>query len=194
LAKKDQNIELQEDLRLLLKYKGSRQQEDLSIFFEKYMPMIYGVCLKYLKNEEKSKDAVMDIYEKLVKKLLKHEVEYPKSWLYTLTKNHCYEILRSQSRVMEKENDAYLMYSEEVYRLNEGDTLEKDVEMLNDCIEKLEKQQKESIKLFYLEKRTYKEVTEILGIKWSQARSLIQNGRRNLKNCMEKKYESIKEK
>lgn len=156
--------------------------------------MIYGVCLKYLKNEEGSKDAVMDIYEKLVKKLLKHDVAYPKSWLYALTKNHCYEILRSKSRVMEKENDAYLMYSEEVYRLNDEDDLEREVGLLNDCIERLEKQQKECIKLFYLEKKTYKEVTEILSIQWSQARSLIQNGRRNLKNCMEKKYESIKEK
>lgn len=194
MEEKDQNIELQEDLSLLRRYKSSGQQEDLLLFFKKYMPMIYGVCLKYLKNEEGSKDAVMDIYEKLVKKLLKHDVAYPKSWLYALTKNHCYEILRSKSRVMEKENDAYLMYSEEVYRLNDEDDLEREVGLLNDCIERLEKQQKECIKLFYLEKKTYKEVTEILSIQWSQARSLIQNGRRNLKNCMEKKYESIKEK
>ena len=158
------------------------------------MPLIYGVSLKYLKDEEKSKDAVMDIYEKLVKKLLKHDVENPKSWLYTLTKNHCFEILRTKSRNLQKESDAYLMYYEEVYRLNDSDSQEKDVNMLNDCIEKLDRQQKHCIKLFYLEKKTYKEVTEILSIKWSQARSLIQNGRRNLKNCMEKKYESIKEK
>jgi len=130
-------------------------------FFRKYMGMIYGVSLKYLKDEEKSKDAVMDIYEKLVIKLLKHDVTNPKSWLYTLTKNHCYEILRSKKRVMEKENAASLMYSEEVYRLTSGEEKEEEIRMLEDCVEALEIQQQKS---------------------------------GNLKNCMEKKYESIREK
>ncbi|WP_235294233.1 RNA polymerase sigma factor [Portibacter lacus] len=194
MQKPEKNIDLKEDIASIQKYKKSRDQADMTVFFSKYMSMIYAVCLKYLKNEEKSKDAVMDIYEKLVEKLLKHEVAYPKSWLYTLTKNHCYEILRSQSRVLEKENQAAIMYSDDVYRLSNIEEKEAELGMLENCIEKLETEQQQSVRLFYLEKKTYKEVTDLMSITWSRARSLIQNGRRNLKNCMEKKYESIKEK
>ncbi|WP_235297584.1 RNA polymerase sigma factor [Portibacter marinus] len=188
------NIDLQEDLSAISKYRKSQNQRDLLLFFNKYKGLVFGVCMKYLKDVEASKDAIMDIYEKLVDKLLKHEVSYPKSWLYTLTKNHCYEILRNNRRVMEKENEAALMYSEEVFHPNYENGKEEELNMLENCVEKLEKEQQMAVRLFYLEKKTYQEVTEMMKITWSKTRSLIQNGRRNLKNCMEKKYASVREK
>ena len=43
-----------------------------------------------------------------------------------------------------------------------------------------------TIRLFYLENKCHNEITEMTGMDWNRVRSLIQNGRRNLKNCMEK--------
>lgn len=194
MAEEEKNIALQRDLDLIQAYKKNENLDNLTVFFQNYMGLIYGVCLKYLKEEERAKDAVMEIYEKLTVKLLKHDISNPKSWLFTLVKNHCYEILRSKQRVLEKESHARLMYSEQVYHLNNAEEKENELKMMDHCIERLEDLQKKSIQLFYLEKRTYKEVCEKLSIKWAKARSLIQNGRRNLKICMEEKYESIKEK
>lgn len=194
MSQDEKNIELERDLASIRAYKTSRELRDLTGFFQKYMGLMYGVCLKYLKEEERAKDAVMEIYEKLAKKLLKHEVSNPKSWLFTLVKNHCFEILRSKKRSLEKESQASFMYSEQVYHLSNVDEKESELGMLEHCISELEIMQQKTIKLFYIEKKTYKEVCEILTIKWAQARSLIQNGRRNLKICMEKKYESIREK
>jgi len=188
------NSELEEDLSTIAKYKAGKDQSDLMLFYKKYMGLVYGVCMKYLKDPEGSKDAVMDIYEKLISKLLKHEVSNPKAWLYTLTKNHCYEKLRSSKRVLEKESAAALMYSEEVFHPYDSKEKEAELNMLEDCVDGLESDQEKAVRLFYLEKKTYNEVTELMSIKWNRARSLIQNGRRNLKNCMEKKYESIREK
>ncbi len=190
----EKNIELQNDLLLIEAYKQTKDLEKMQIFFQKYMPMIYGICLKYLQNQEKSKDTVMDIYEKITVKLLSHEVKNPKSWLYTLTKNHCYEILRSKNRVLEKETEAFNMYSAQVYRLSNEEEKEQELSMLDHCIENLEMLQQQVIRLFYLEKKSYKEICAEMSIKWDKARTLIQNGRRNLKLCMEKKYETIKEK
>lgn len=190
----EKNIELQEDLSLIKQYKEHKDKEALTTFFRKYMGLIYGVSLKYLKDEEKSKDTVMDIYEKITEKLLTHTVTNPKSWLYTMTKNHCYEILRRKTRFMDRENEAQLVYSEEVFRHTYDDEKEEALNILEDCIETLEDQQQSTIRLFYLEKMTYKEICNQLEIKWDKARSLIQNGRRNLKKCMEQKYESIKQK
>ena len=194
MDEKEKNIELEEDLKLIKFYQKSGNIDDITPFFQKYMPMIYGVCLKYLKKEEDSKDAVMDIYEKLTKKLLTHKIVIPKSWLYVLTKNHCYEILRSNNRKLSKENDAYFMYSEKVYRPINVEEKESELRMLEECIAGLDENQKKCVSLFYLEKKTYKEICSLLNITWSKARSLIQNGRRNLKKCLEKKYESIKAK
>lgn len=190
----EKNIELERDLALVEAYKTANDSAALASFFTKYMSLIYGVCLKYLKDEEKSKDTVMEIYEKLAVKLKKHDVSNPKSWLYILTKNHCYELLRSSKRVTEKENRANLMYTERVYRLNDSQEKEAELSMMDDCIESLEERQQKTVRMFYLEKKTYKEICALLEINWNKARSLIQNGRRNLKKCMEIKYESVREK
>ena len=190
----EKNIELEQDLALVEAYKTDNDSAALASFFTKYMPLIYGVCLKYLQDEERSKDTVMEIYEKLAIKLKKHNVSNPKSWLYILTKNHCYEILRSSKRSKEKESRANLMYSEQVYRLNDSQKKEAELSMMDDCIENLEERQQKTVRMFYLEKKTYKEICKELEINWNKARSLIQNGRRNLKKCMEIKYESVREK
>ena len=189
MEEKEINSELSEDLEMIQRYKDTKDLKEINPFFQKYMGMIYGVCLKYLREEEASKDAVMDIYEKLTKKLLTHNVKIPKSWLYTLSKNHCYEKLRTKTRHFDKETQANLVYSEEVYRPTDVEWKEKALNTLEDCISKLEQYQQKCIRLFYLEKNTYKEVCEIMDISWSRARSLIQNGRRNLKKCMQGNYE-----
>ena len=194
MEKEEFNKDREEDLANILAYKETKDLRTMTLFFQKYMSLIYGLSLKYLKDKERSKDAVMEVYEKLTDKLLKHEIQNPKSWLYTLVKNHCYEILRSEKRILEKESSAHLMYSDDVFHLNDIAEKEQDLVMLEECINSLEAMQKKCIRLFYLEKTTYKEICDNLEITWSKARSLIQNGRRNLKICMNKKYESIKEK
>ena len=191
MTDKERNIELEEDLKLIQRYKSNEDKDALTSFFKKYMGLIFGVAMKYLKDEENSKDAVMDVYEKISKKLITHQVKNPKSWLYSVTKNHCYEILRRKSRFVERESEAHLMYSEDVFRQDYDEDKEVKLTVLEDCIDTLQDDQQSCIRLFYLEKNTYNDICSKLNITWNRARSLIQNGRRNLKKCMEEKYESI---
>ncbi len=79
----------QSDEELLAEYKKSLNMNYLGDLYNRYMTLVYGVSLKYLKDEEEAKDAVMQIFEALVEKLLQHEVQYFKSWLYVVAKNHC---------------------------------------------------------------------------------------------------------
>ena len=147
--------------------------------------MVYGVCLKYFKEPEEAKDAVINIFEELVIKLKKYEVENFKSWLYQLTKNYCLMKLRSKkTRPVKVETDVMYLKENE----HPDDTGEKE-EMLNGmekCIEQLPFDQKEAIQLFYLEGKCYKEISELTKTDPGKVRSFIQNGRRNLKICMEK--------
>jgi RNA polymerase sigma factor (sigma-70 family) len=180
------------DLKLIHDYKNGNQ-DALGKLYKRYMHLIYGSCLKYLKNEEKSKDTVMEIYELLSKALLKHEVEHFKSWLYRVTYNHCMQILRDEKRNSKKETnykaDSYsLMESEEDEHLS----VEKEELLihLEDCIKELKEFQKNCIERFYLKEQCYNEIVEQTGYALKKVKSFIQNGKRNLMICMNKKNET----
>ena len=157
----------------------------LGSLYERYMELVYGVCLKYLQDVELAKDSVMQIFEELGPRLQKHEVEHFKSWLYTVSKNHCLMLLRSPKNVRTIGLNTETMQSGEEMHLNGIFRKEADFEKLEKCLEGLSPEQKQSVELFYLQQKCYKDIAEITGKDLNKIRSLIQNGRRNLKNCMD---------
>lgn len=174
------------DESLLQEYRNTGDQELLGQLFNKYMHLVYGLCLKYLKDREQSQDAVMSIYEKISSTLLTTEVAHFKSWLYMVSKNYCLMELRKVNH--EKVSDVF-MESTEVVHLNDSeDWLEDQLDQLNKCIEELKEDQKKCVKLFFLESKSYKEVNEISGIEIKKVKSYIQNGKRNLKICMDEHH------
>lgn len=150
------------------------------------MDLVYGVCFKYLKDAESSKDAVMQIFEELVQKLNKHEVDNFKSWLHTLARNYCLMQLRTPKNLKTTEFKGDLMQSDEDVHLNGVMQKEENFQKLEKCMQTLSPEQKTTVALFYLENKCYKEISEETGIEWNKVRSYIQNGRRNLKICMDK--------
>jgi len=174
------------DEELLLEFKQSNRQDVLAKLYLRYTDLVYGVCLKYLKNGEAAKDAVMNIYTELLQKLTQHEVENFKSWLYVLTKNHCLMQLRREKKMITVELQPGVMQSEDFSHLDNILSKEQDFKKLEQCLERLPVEQKQSIQLFYLENKCYNEIVEQTGMDWNRVRSLIQNGRRNLKICMER--------
>ncbi len=150
------------------------------------MELVYGVCLKYLKDPEPAKDAVMQIFEELVIKLKKHEVDNFRGWLHQVAKNHCLMQLRTPKNLKTVELKTELVQSGENVHLNGVLEKEENFKKLEYCIGTLSNDQQMAIRLFYLEEKCYNEIVEITGMEWNQVRSFIQNGRRNLKLCMEK--------
>jgi RNA polymerase sigma-70 factor (ECF subfamily) len=151
---------------------------------------VFGLCFKYFKNEEESKDAVMQIFEKLMTDLHKHEVKNFKSWLYSVSKNHCLMALRKRKTVNRHEKEYQIfagnhMESDEELHLNYEDKLNR----LEEGMKGLNTEQQTCIELFYLKQKTYQEVTEITGYTIKQVKSYIQNGKRNLKKFIEAKTE-----
>ena len=176
------------DKELIDAYKQSGDASYVSTLYQRYMDLVFGVCLKYLKDAEKSKDAVMDIYEELNRKLKLHEVENFKGWLHVLARNHCLMQLRSPRNLKTTEFNTEFMQSGQTTHLeNEALEKEENFRKLEECMEQLTMEQQESIKLFYLEKKCYNEIATITGYEWNKVRSYIQNGKRNLKICIEEK-------
>ncbi len=176
------------DKELIAAFKISGDINQLSTLYQRYMDLVFGVCLKYFKDAERSKDAVMDIFDELNTKLKLHEVENFKGWLHVLARNYCLMQLRSPRNLKTTEFSPGFMYSEQHSHLN-GEALEKEenFKKLEQCINALPDEQRESVKLFYLESKCYNEIAEITGYDWNKVRSYIQNGKRNLKICLEAK-------
>lgn len=173
------------DKELVSLFRTSGNMEVLAVLFQRYMELLYGVCLKYLKQPEAAKDAVMQIFEELVQKLPKHEVDNFKSWLHTLAKNYCLMQLRTPKNLKTTEFNPDSMQLEEEMHLNGVLLKEENLQKLERCLQTLSQEQKQTVELFYLQNKCYKEIAAITGIEWNKVRSFIQNGRRNLKICME---------
>jgi len=181
------------DTELVLAYRQSGDLKVLGELYQRYMELVYGVCLKYLKEPELSQDAVMQIFEELVSKLKKHEVENFRGWLHQVAKNHCLMQLRTPKNLKTVALPPLLMQNEEDVHLNGVMEKEENFQKLEKCIASLSDEQRTMIKLFYLDGKCYNEIVEITGLEWNHVRSSIQNGRRNLKLCMEKKETINKE-
>ena len=185
------------DLLLILKYQEKGDTSILSALFIKYNALILGVCMKYLKDLEVSKDLTMEIYEKLIIELKTQQIENFKSWLYVIVKNHCLMYLRK-----EKRNQAEL----EAYEKNSVDLMENSQNwhpfnesqegihrmILQQCLKRLSEEQKTSIDMFYLDRKTYEEISTFMNIEVKSVKSFLQNGRRNLKICLERKLKRMK--
>ena len=154
--------------------------------YKRYRHLVFGSCLKYFKNRADAEDAVSEIFVLIDKKLKIHDVSNFKSWLYTVTRNHCIEVLRKNNRQRDKISAAENMYSESIFH---PDNVQDEVmlEKLTKCIEGLPEKQRMTIDLFYYQKVPYRLIAEQINSTWDQVRSFMQNGRRNLKICLERK-------
>ncbi len=174
------------DLELVEKYRNSRDKKYVGELFQRYTHFIYGICFKHFKNQEKAKDAVMEIFEKLLTELKLHNIKQFKAWLYFVTKNHCLMDIRKM-QVHGNNETAYKKFKQsdmESDYLSHLKDKEQKLTQLEENIKQLNEEQRTCIELFYLENKSYHEIVDITSFDIKQVKSHIQNGKRNLKNIM----------
>ncbi len=176
------------ETRLISDYKSTGNVELVGKLYAPYMSLVYGLCLKYLSNSEMAKDAVMDIFEKLLIELKRHDVPTDfKVWLYVVSKNFCLMKLRrdgSENRAFKKLSSEFMENGIEMHPIDKVEEQDLDP-LLKACIEKLKLEQRNAIELFYYKKHCYREIAEQLNVAEKSVKSDIQNGKRNLKICIE---------
>lgn len=173
------------DEELVARYRETGDLSVLGKLYNPYMPLVYGVCLKYLKDREESRDAVMQIFEKLVTALRIHHVVHFKSWLYTTSRNYCLMHMRAAKGRKFEEISSSNMETDPVMHLEYEGELEMNLTRLERCIDRLAAEQQQCVRLFYLHQKCYKEIIQLTGFDDNKVKSYIQNGKRNLKICME---------
>ena len=180
---------LSSDQDLIRSFRQGNNRDALGTLYLRYMELVYGVCLKYFGQPELAQDAVMDIYEHVNRKLPEHEVENFPAWLYMVSKNHCLQVLRKKSNSLTISLDEHIMQNGQEWH-QEDDAFDFDMAEdleghLHGCIDQLPEKQRICIRMFYFEKKSYADICELTSLPMDHVRSNIQNGRRNLKKCMQ---------
>ena len=175
------------DQELLERFYADRDNQWLGILLERYTLLLLGVCMKYLKNEELARDSVQQIFLKAITELQKYRVEYFKSWIYMVAKNHCLMQLRDKpaKNTIEVKESIPAEADEtdkESLLLNE-----KTYEYMGEALKELNADQQLCVTLFYMEKKSYQQIAEQTGYSMMQVKSHIQNGKRNMRILIEKK-------
>ncbi len=172
------------DQELLIAYSKSNDSNILGELYNRYLHLTYGVCIKYLKDRDNAQDMVMEVFEKMLQKPPGADINNFKTWLYVVVKNQCLMKLRKNDPkvISINQDDHFMEIAEEVHPIDK----EEQISGLEHCMEQLKNEQKDCIRLFYLQKKCYQEITESTGFELKKVKSYIQNGKRNLKNCLEK--------
>lgn len=188
---RQKNIQEWDDSALIEAYQKSKNTDFVGELYKRYSHLVVGVCLKYLKDRDSAKDATLEIFENLMEDLLKHSITNFKSWLHSVARNHCLMQLRKQSSkvkqmdhyreaVLTEESAGYIPYEETMQKEALLTDLEKGIQLLKE-------EQQICIKLFYIQKKTYQEITDLTDYTLNDVKSYIQNGKRNLKIYLTRK-------
>lgn len=175
------------DEELLLKYRKSRKPENLADLYRRYMPLVYGVALKYLKNSADAQDVVMSLFEELLEKTQQHDICVFNVWLYTCVRNYCLMELRKRSKNLSVNLDESFMEFCDDFNLDDIRETEEREKALQECIERLPEKQQQCVRWFFWEELSYKDIENNSGFSLKLVKSFIQNGKRNLKICLENK-------
>ena len=175
-----------DDNQLLQNFYTDKNNEWLGILLQRYTLLLFGACMKYLKYEEEAKDCVQQVFLKTITELHKYKVDYFKSWLYMVAKNNCLMKLRDKGKRVVEMNEQVLSAPDETEDINRY--IEKDTELdkMEMALQLLNEEQLKCITLFYLEKKSYQDITEQTGFSLLKVKSHIQNGKRNLRIMLER--------
>ena len=176
------------DQELLERFNSDHNNEWLGILLQRYTLLLLGVCMKYLKNEDDARDSVQQIFLKVIQELQKYKVEYFKSWVYMVAKNHCLMKLRDKhGKIPVELNEKVTLAPDE--EMDRQSLMQNDqaLDVMEEALKELNPEQKQCVTLFYLQKKSYQEITAVTGYSMLQVKSYIQNGKRNLKILIERK-------
>jgi RNA polymerase sigma-70 factor (ECF subfamily) len=172
---------------LLNRFYQSKDNAWIGILLQRYTLLLLGVCMKYLKNEEEAKDAVQQVFLKAIGELEKYKVDYFKSWIYMIARNHCLMQLRNKHEKIKSVEDDWQLKDESATGYETAVEKEQLISAIESSLGELNKEQKTCVTLFYLNKKTYQQISAETGFSLMQVKSFIQNGKRNLKILVEKK-------
>ncbi|MBH8558824.1 RNA polymerase sigma factor [Hymenobacter negativus] len=188
------------DQELLARYRMHGNVADLGQLYDRYLPEAFAVCRRYLAPpDEDAQDAAMQLFEHLVKVLRTHAPENFPAWLHTTARNHCLMQLRARKRAGPSAGPLVLSFPDaadvelaaarhlpdEQAAAEDAETAELRLQSIEAALAELPPAQRRCLELFYLEKKSYREIATETGLELNLVRSHLQNGKRMLRRQLE---------
>lgn len=172
------------DQELIEQYRRTSNSWYVGELFRRYTQLITAVAYNYLQNNVDTEDAVMEVFETILRDLQHHEVNNFKTWVYSVTKHLCLKKLRKDPLEVKDVEQALRNMAADETPKTEAVQLEEQLEQLQDALLRLSEEQKQCIELFYFKEKSYKEVSDLTGYSVNEVKSYLQNGKRNLKGYL----------
>jgi RNA polymerase sigma factor (sigma-70 family) len=170
------------DEEILKRFRQDRDKEWIGQLFLRYSHLLFGVCLKYLKNPEDARDSLQQIFLKVLPDLNRFEIICFKAWIYQVARNYCLMELRRQAPVhLHHIGDNTVIEDPREFQAGRMQMKERKLELLEVAMKELPEAQRDCLTLCYLEKKSYQQISEMTGYSLMQVKSHIQNGKRKLK-------------
>ena len=184
------------DEEICQQFASSGDRKMIGELYKRYGHLVYGACMKYLKNPEESKDLVSIIFEKLMLKIPNTQILAFNSWLYSVIKSEClmrlrkeknYDNLKENVQRLEEKNDTFEPRYGDNTQVGKGLTVvaSNREEMVIEAIKELKPDQRKCITLFFFDKKSYKEIVAATDYSLKEVKSFLQNGKRNIKQFLE---------
>ncbi len=177
------------DSELIALYKETEQNTYVGELFNRYHHKVFGVALKYLRDPDLAEDALFEIFSHLYEQLLKYNISDFNHWLLTVTRNHCLRQIKTDQLSVPyertHENNFASTFMELDHELDLLYEKEKKLTALEAALDLLKPEQRICVQLFYLDDRSYQDISEVTGFDLNKVKSYIQNGKRNLQLIMQ---------
>jgi RNA polymerase sigma-70 factor (ECF subfamily) len=178
-------ISTRSDEELLVLFRETKDEHYFAELYSRYVYLIYGLCLNYLKSATDAQDMVMELYEEIRQKAVKYDIRFFRAWIYSVAKNYCIGQVQKHRQQIFVPMEPFFMESDDFPALYNEDKKEAQYRILQKCMEKLPNSQQVSVKLFFIAGKSYADIVKITGFQLKRVKSCIQNGKRNLKICVD---------
>ena len=188
------------DQELLARYRLRGAVADLGLLYDRYLPEAFAVCRRYLAPpDEDAQDAVMQLFEHLVKALRTHAPDNFPAWLHTTARNYCLMQIRARKRAGPSAGPLILSFPDasdvetaaarhlldEEAAAEDAEETEIRLQSMEAALAQLPPAQRRCLELFYLEKKCYRDIATETGLELNLVRSHLQNGKRMLRRQLE---------
>lgn len=167
------------DEELLFHFEHSRDNYWLGLLLQRYTLLLLGLAMKYLREKSAAQDAVQQVFLKALTRFPKEPMNNVKGWLFILMRNHCLQLLRDSEHLAPEDYVANAVAEQAPIE----DILQQEFRLqeMEQALTALNPEQQKCLRAFYLEHKSYQQITEAYGYSFTQVKSYIQNGKRNLK-------------
>ncbi len=165
---------------------------------EKHQTMVINTCYGFLHNYQDAQDVAQEVFIEVYKSISKFRKEAKLStWLYRISTNKSLNYIRDNKKRSWFQSLDYLFEKEKPVDDSNSSESPQDIlenneklEIINQAIDKLAKNQKIAFVLYKYENLSYKEIAEVMKISLPSVESLLFRAKKNLQKTLVDYYKN----